>query len=73
MARALAASLLRRALSRAGGHGAAAAASQRAAFVSLARDLPPDDHVPQKYEGPSKEEVLAMRKEFLSPGEWVWS
>lgn len=38
-------------------------------FVSVARELPPDDHVPEPYTGPSKEEVLAMRKEFLSPGE----
>jgi hypothetical protein len=37
--------------------------------VSVARELPPDDHVPEPYTGPSKEEVLAMRKEFLSPGE----
>jgi alanine-glyoxylate transaminase/(R)-3-amino-2-methylpropionate-pyruvate transaminase len=29
--------------------------------------LPPFDHVPQAYAGPSAEEVLAMRREFLSP------
>ncbi len=29
--------------------------------------LPPFDHTPQPYTGPSAEEVLAMRKEFLSP------
>lgn len=29
--------------------------------------LPPFDHVPQPYSGPSSEEVLALRKEFLSP------
>src|SRR5215207_2017998 len=29
--------------------------------------LPPFDHVPQPYTGPSAEEVLALRKEFLSP------
>jgi hypothetical protein len=58
------ASLLRRVLQ---ANGAAAPASRRA-FVSPARDLPPDEHVPEKYTGPSKAEVLAMRKEFLSPG-----
>ena len=29
--------------------------------------LPPFDHPPQPYTGPSAEEVLALRKEFLSP------
>ncbi len=29
--------------------------------------LPPSGHVPQPYSGPSAEEVLALRKEFLSP------
>jgi alanine-glyoxylate transaminase/(R)-3-amino-2-methylpropionate-pyruvate transaminase len=29
--------------------------------------LPPSDHIPLPYHGPSPEEVLAMRKEFLSP------
>jgi alanine-glyoxylate transaminase / (R)-3-amino-2-methylpropionate-pyruvate transaminase len=29
--------------------------------------LPPSSHVPQNYSGPSAEEVLALRKEFLSP------
>jgi alanine-glyoxylate transaminase/(R)-3-amino-2-methylpropionate-pyruvate transaminase len=29
--------------------------------------LPPSTHIPQKYTGPSPEEVLALRKEFLSP------
>ena len=29
--------------------------------------LPPFDHQPQPYTGPSAEEVLALRKEFLSP------
>jgi len=32
-----------------------------------APQLPPFDHQPQPYEGPSAEEVLAMRKEHLSP------
>ena len=30
--------------------------------------LPPFDYVPPKYTGPSKEEVLALRKQYLSPG-----
>ncbi len=30
-------------------------------------ELPPFDHLPQPYTGPSAEEVLALRKEFLSP------
>ncbi len=29
--------------------------------------LPPFDHVPQPYSGPSAEEVLALRKQFLNP------
>ena len=29
--------------------------------------LPPFDHTPQPYTGPTAEEVLALRKEFLSP------
>jgi alanine-glyoxylate transaminase / (R)-3-amino-2-methylpropionate-pyruvate transaminase len=29
--------------------------------------LPPSNHVPQPYSGPSAEEVLALRREFLSP------
>jgi alanine-glyoxylate transaminase / (R)-3-amino-2-methylpropionate-pyruvate transaminase len=29
--------------------------------------LPPSSHLPQPYSGPSAEEVLALRKEFLSP------
>ena len=29
--------------------------------------LPPFDHLPQPYTGPSAEDVLALRKEFLSP------
>ena len=30
-------------------------------------ELPPFDHQPQPYNGPSAEEVLALRKEFLNP------
>ena len=34
----------------------------------VAPALPPFDYVPPKYTGPSKEEVLSLRKQFLSPG-----
>src|SRR6266700_7979092 len=30
--------------------------------------LPPCDHVPVAYDGPSKEQVLALRQEYLTPG-----
>ena len=30
--------------------------------------LPPSSHVPAPYTGPSREEVLAIRREFLTPG-----
>ena len=30
--------------------------------------LPICDHVPQPYEGPSREEVLALRRQYLTPG-----
>jgi alanine-glyoxylate transaminase/(R)-3-amino-2-methylpropionate-pyruvate transaminase len=30
--------------------------------------LPPTSHVPRPYDGPTREEVLAMRLEYLSPG-----
>lgn len=29
--------------------------------------LPPFDHVPLPYDGPSKEEVMAMRQEYMNP------
>jgi hypothetical protein len=31
--------------------------------------LPPFNHTPAPYDGPSKEEVHALRKQYLSPGE----
>src|SRR5271170_4328737 len=34
--------------------------------------LPPFDHQPQPYTGPSAEEVLRVRKEFLSPGIFLY-
>jgi alanine-glyoxylate transaminase / (R)-3-amino-2-methylpropionate-pyruvate transaminase len=30
--------------------------------------LPPSSHTPAPYEGPSREEVLALRREYLTPG-----
>jgi alanine-glyoxylate transaminase/(R)-3-amino-2-methylpropionate-pyruvate transaminase len=35
-------------------------------------ELPPFDHQPQKYSGPSAEEVLATRKQFLNPGIFLY-
>ena len=29
---------------------------------------PPTDHVPQAYDGPTLDEALAMRAEYLTPG-----
>ena len=34
-----------------------------------APQLPPCDFIPPKYTGPSKDEILALRKQYLSPGE----
>jgi hypothetical protein len=34
--------------------------------------LPPFNYLPQPYTGPSKEEVLLLRKKFLSPCEQQW-
>ncbi len=36
-------------------------------LTSAAPEMPPFDFTPPPYTGPSKEEVLATRKEFLSP------
>lgn len=35
-------------------------------------DLPPFDHQPKKYSGPSADEVLKLRKEFLNPGIFLY-
>src|ERR1051326_8695238 len=35
-------------------------------------DLPPFDHQPKKYSGPSADEVLRLRKEFLNPGIFLY-
>ena len=34
--------------------------------------LPPNDYQPQKYSGPSADEVLRLRKEFLNPGIFLY-
>jgi alanine-glyoxylate transaminase/(R)-3-amino-2-methylpropionate-pyruvate transaminase len=35
-------------------------------------DLPQFDHLPRKYTGPSSEDVLQLRKEFLNPGIFLY-
>src|SRR5438874_2767859 len=35
-------------------------------------ELPPFDHKPKKYTGPSADEVLRLRKEFLNPGIFLY-
>src|SRR5438105_8172851 len=35
-------------------------------------DLPPFDHQPKKYSGPSADDVLRLRKEFLNPGIFLY-
>ena len=35
-------------------------------------DLPPFEHQPKKYDGPSADEVLRLRKEFLNPGIFLY-
>lgn len=46
---------------------AASSASSRVAGAPAAPQMPPCDHLPQPYAGPTREEVLAMRREFLTP------
>jgi alanine-glyoxylate transaminase / (R)-3-amino-2-methylpropionate-pyruvate transaminase len=36
--------------------------------ISSKVKLPVCDHVPQKYDGPSREEVIALRHQYVSPG-----
>ncbi|MEP6904744.1 MAG: hypothetical protein ABI875_01600, partial [Gemmatimonadales bacterium] len=38
-----------------------------AASTAPAPEMPPTDHHPQAYHGPSRAEVLAMRKEYCNP------
>ncbi len=35
-------------------------------------DLPPFDHKPRKYSGPSADEVLRLRRQFLNPGIFLY-
>ena len=35
-------------------------------------ELPPFDHQPQPYTGPSADEVLRLRREFLNPGIFLY-
>lgn len=42
------------------------------ATTARAPQLPPCDHKPKPYTGPSYDETLAMRKEFLSPGLFLY-
>jgi alanine-glyoxylate transaminase/(R)-3-amino-2-methylpropionate-pyruvate transaminase len=35
-------------------------------------ELPPFDHQPKKYSGPTSDEVLRLRKEFLNPGIFLY-
>jgi alanine-glyoxylate transaminase/(R)-3-amino-2-methylpropionate-pyruvate transaminase len=35
-------------------------------------ELPPFDHQPQHYTGPSADEILRLRKEFLNPGIFLY-
>ncbi len=56
-------------------HGMAAGGALQRGWASLPERefaepvLPPFDHVPAPYTGPSKEEVYRLRKEHLSPGQ----
>ncbi len=34
--------------------------------------LPKSDHVPARYDGPSREEILALRKEYVNPGIFLY-
>src|SRR5438270_10804306 len=34
--------------------------------------LPPFDHQPAKYDGPSKDDVAALRKQYLNPGIFLY-
>src|SRR5437016_710493 len=36
--------------------------------LPMTPQLPPCDHVPEPYDGPPKDEVLALRRQYLTPG-----
>jgi alanine-glyoxylate transaminase/(R)-3-amino-2-methylpropionate-pyruvate transaminase len=40
----------------------------RPAVPRVRRELPVTDHVPRRYDGPPRAEVLALRKQYLTPG-----
>jgi alanine-glyoxylate transaminase/(R)-3-amino-2-methylpropionate-pyruvate transaminase len=40
----------------------------RPAVPRVRRELPVTDHVPRPYDGPTRDEVLALRKQYLTPG-----
>jgi alanine-glyoxylate transaminase/(R)-3-amino-2-methylpropionate-pyruvate transaminase len=41
-------------------------------FAMKMPELPPFDHAPRKYQGPSADEVLRLRREFLNPGIFLY-
>src|SRR5882757_8621076 len=43
------------------------AKSVKEAAGSRALQMPPSDHVPRKYTGPSRQEILAMRRQYANP------
>ncbi len=38
----------------------------------MKKNLPATDHVPRPYQGPSKQEVLALRRQYLTPGLFLY-
>ena len=44
------------------------AEAPRVAVVPRRRELPVTDHVPRPYDGPPRSEVLAVRRQYLTPG-----
>jgi alanine-glyoxylate transaminase/(R)-3-amino-2-methylpropionate-pyruvate transaminase len=40
--------------------------------TQLQHSLPIIDHTPEPYTGPSREEVLALRHQYLSPGVFMY-
>jgi len=46
---------------------AASASGKGASKASAQPQMPPCDHKPKRYDGPSREELIAMRKQFTNP------
>src|SRR3954470_14560773 len=44
------------------------AEAPRPAALPRRRELPVTDHVPHPYDGPPRDEVLALRRQYLTPG-----